>query len=180
MVNIERHEFWLTDYLIRGRDNIFSPVYRVVLGELINAEDRKTFRPHEKSHDRGTKSGSIGFMDLTTIEELVPKECARLYPNPYENPDFEHRYLDEDHECARALTILTIGIEPEYRGRNYASYARLLKQRAEELALEWGLDTIVVDRIENPKIEKAIVRLGYTLYNYDARRAVKRLKTQSQ
>ncbi|MBI2656860.1 GNAT family N-acetyltransferase [Candidatus Woesearchaeota archaeon] len=158
---IPGHEFWLKDYPTRGKN---QSVYRVALGELIEATERKTFPPGWKSPDHGNKSGSIGFMDLTIREQFVPKEGA----SPYRN----HEYLMRDCERVRTLTILTIGIEQKYWGKGYA---RLLKQRAEEITREWGLDTIVADMIENPIMRDFNVRRGYQLYD-GTLRAVKRLK----
>jgi hypothetical protein len=84
------HEFWLPDYPIscRSRD-----VYRVILGDVIRATDRKTFKPGWKGPDIHTDSGSIGFMDLTAREQLVPKENALPYPNPNNSPFLENNIL---------------------------------------------------------------------------------------
>jgi len=156
---MEKHEFWLINYPTFGENR---EVYRIALGRLIKAEDRETFKPGCKSPDLENKSGSIGFMDLRVMEKYILKEVAN--DRDYEN-----------YETKKVLIILAIGIEPSHRGRGYA---RELEKRAEEIALEWGLDTIVADSIENPIMESFMVRLGYQLYD-NGFRAVKRLKPKS-
>lgn len=139
----------------------------LALGELIDATQRETFPPNpdaEYEPDMWNKSGSIGFMDIRRKIQSVPKEGAKPHPNE------EHQY--DDHEEIEALTINKIGIEPEYQGKGHA---RFLKQRVEEIALEWGLDTIVSDMIINPLMRDYNARLGYILYD-GGRMAVKRLK----
>lgn len=145
--------------------------YRVALGELMDAKDRETYRPRDgsKSPDFWNKSGSVGFMDITVRNEFVPKVDAEPFPNPDQNPYFDHIYTD--CETTRALVILTVGIEPQYRGNGYA---RLLKQRAEEIAFEWGLQAIVACMIENPIMKALNTKMGYTLYERGSY-AVKRL-----
>ena len=162
-----RQEFWLK----AGREEYgwdpakTLPIYRVALGELIDATQRETFPPPKGSHvpDFWNKSGSIGFMDLTVKDELVPKDDA----TPYKDQE----YLNADCENVRALVISKIGIETGYQRRGYA---RLLKQRAEEIATEWGLEVIVSEQIDNPIMREFNIRLGYTLF--DRVKAVKRIK----
>lgn len=169
-MQIQKHEFWLKKFPdkfgvapIENRTNI----YRVALGELMDASQREVYRPNKNSEglaalDFWNKSGSIGFMDLTIRDEFVPKECAIPYK--------DQEYLDADCENVRALIISRIGIEPQYQRMGHA---RLLKQRAEEIAAEWGLDAIVSEQIDNPIMREFNKRLGYTLY--DAVKAVKRI-----
>ncbi|MBI3027068.1 hypothetical protein HYY70_03055 [Candidatus Woesearchaeota archaeon] len=88
------HEFWLK----AGREGYgwnpkkTLPIYRVALGELIDATKRSMFLPPPNSHDPDfwNKSGSIGFMDLTVKTREVPKEGAQPIPNPDQNPYWEH------------------------------------------------------------------------------------------
>src|SRR3989344_3617683 len=140
---LERHEFWIKKYPDEYQDPETTGFYRVALGELIDASQRQTYGPPEGSHspDFWNKSGSIGFMDVTVRKEFVPKVDAKPYSED------RHDYLMRDCEEKEVLVIATVGIEPEHRGKGFA---RLLKQRAEEIASEWGLDTIVADMIENP------------------------------
>lgn len=160
-MEVEVHEFWMKGYPRRWDDNV---VYRVALGELIDAPERKTYKPQEDSNsgEWGNKTGSIGFMDVMVKEELVPKEGM---------DDF-----DCDYENVRALTILTVGIEPEHMQKGYA---RFLKKRAEEIAKEWNLYIVVSDMIENPIMRDFDARLGYQLYN-DGFCAIKRLNVSGQ
>lgn len=172
---MEFHEFWLK----AGREEHgwnpkeTLPIYRVALGELIDATQRKTYPPVEGSKDPNfwNKSGSIGFMDLRVKTQLVPRDGARPYPNPSQNPFLEHEFLMEDYEERETLTIEVMGVEPENRGQ---SYARFLKKRAEEIALEWGLDIIVAEMIDNRKIRNIARRYGFQLYDGGSN-AVKRL-----
>lgn len=157
------HEFWLQDFPRQG-DN--HEVYRVALGGLMPATERVTFKPGEKSPDLHNQSGSIGFMDVAVRNQYVPKEGAKPVPN------FGDQYTD--NEVIRALTILDIAIEPPFRERGYA---RLLQQRAEELALEWELNTVVSEMLLNPIMRGLTYRLGYMLYD-GGMKAVKRLKTR--
>lgn len=163
-------EFWY--YPFQGKSN---EVYRVALGELIDATDRETFRPDAMmGRDRHTKSGSIGFMDVVVRDQFVPREGARPMPNPHRSPYLRFQYASQDCEIVRALTIFDIGIEPQYRRQGYAT---LLKKRAEELAVEWGLEVVVSETINNPIIRGLNRKLGYTLYDRGMK-AVKRLKSK--
>src|SRR3989344_3549146 len=171
----QMHEFWLKKYP-DSPDNDpteTTGIYRIALGELIHAKDRLTYPPREgsPSEDHWNQSGSIGFLDIAVREESVPKESATPYPNPSRISSLEHQYTD--FERRRALVSLVVGIEPPFRRRGYAT---LLKQRGEEIAQEWGMDTIVISMIENPITRALNTKLGYTLYE-GGRYAVKRLKT---
>lgn len=163
----QRHEFWLPDLILGDRDKI----YRIALGKLINASERETFKPGGKDFNFSTKSGSIGFIDVVIRQERIPKEDALPYPNPNGIRSLEHVYSASDYETKKTIVILTIGIEPHHRKKGFA---RLLKQRVEEIALTWGLDTIVADQIENPVMKELNIKLGYTLFD-NGRKAVKRL-----
>ena len=170
-MSVPIHEFWLKNFSDKFQipyDKNKSNIYRVALGDLIDATERKVYPPNRDSEgtsalDLWNKSGSIGFMDLTIRKEFVPKEGTK----PYKRQE----YLDADCENVNALIISKIGIEPEYTRKGYA---RLLKQRAEEIAREWGLVAIVSDQIDNPVMRDFNARLGYTLY--DPLKAVKRIK----
>ncbi|MBI3027069.1 GNAT family N-acetyltransferase [Candidatus Woesearchaeota archaeon] len=81
------------------------------------------------------------------------------------------KYRWRDLEERQTLTVERIGIEPAYRRQGHA---RFLKKKAEEIALEFGLDTVVAEMIENPIMKELNVKLGYTLYDR-GHRAVKRL-----
>lgn len=70
-----------------------------------------------------------------------------------------------------ALTIRAIGIEP---GHEQKGYARMLKERAEEIAMEWGMDVIVSDNIFNPIMRGMNERMGYQMFAQGSM-AVKRL-----
>lgn len=106
----EFHEFWLKMYPDSpdGDPNERLDCYRVALGELIEARNRQTYRPPDGSHspDFWNKSGSVGFTDITVRDELIPKEGAIPYPNPYQSFSSDHVYLPEQCETARALVIL--------------------------------------------------------------------------
>lgn len=102
-------------------------------------------------------------MDVTVRDEYVPKEGAVPFPN------LDHMYVD--CESIKALVVLTVGIEPEYRGKGFA---RMLKQRAEDLAVEWGLTAVVASMIENPIMRELNTKMGYALYERGTY-AVKRL-----
>lgn len=176
---MQRHEFWLKDHEWSGKYGQPAPgedriIYRLALRELIDASERTVFKPPWGSHsqDFWNKSGSVGFMDLSVRDVLVPKEGAVPYPNPNSSPYLEDDYSYEACEIRRVLMILVTGIEPEYRRRGYAGQLRL---RAEEIAREWGLDTLVADHIENPDSRKAMVRLGYQLFDHGLS-GVKRLR----
>lgn len=170
------HEFWLKKYpdSLDGNPSEQLNIYRVALGELVEARGRQTFCPPEGSHspDFCNKSGSLGFMDITVRDETVPKEGATPYPNPNQNPYLEYEYPWDECEIRKALVVLTVGIEPDHR-RN--GFARLLKQKAEEIAYAWGLDTIVANMIESPIMRELNTKLGYILYDRGMS-AVKRLQ----
>lgn len=169
----QRHEFWLRKYSERyeGIDETL-PVYRVALGELIDASQRKTFDPSggldslsvPPNADLWNKSGAVGFMDIKVERQIVPKEGAVPYPG------VEHEYLMQDCEEKETLVITRVGIEPEYQKKGYA---RLLAQRAAEIASEWRLDTIVADMIENPVVKDWATRLGGVLYDGGSRAVIR-------
>jgi len=171
------HEFWLKKFpdSANGDPNERLDIYRVALGKLIEARERQTYQPKDGSHspDFWNKSGSFGFMDITVRDESVPKEGALTYPNPDQNPYLEYQYPWDECEIRKALVILTIGIEPDHR-RN--GFARLLKQKAEEIASAWDIDTIVANMIENPIMRELNTKLGYIPYDRGMN-AVKRLQT---
>ena len=172
---MEINEFWLKrhseEYSWPPEENK-TGTYRVALGELIDATQRKTYPPRPSyaeapNPDCWNKSGSIGFMDLSVKSHLVPIEYAR--------PLLSSAYATDDYEEKEALTIDIIGIEPEHQGKGHA---RFLKRRAEEIALEWNLDTIVSILIENSIMRDYNVRLGYALYD-GGKKAVKRLNVKN-
>lgn len=165
---VESHEFWLPD-LDDPRKS--SGVYRVTLGELIDATQRKTFTPHEGNPECRNKSGSIGFMNVKIEDELVPKVGAKPFPNPSRRSYLAGLYDGEDYEFIRALVINDIAIEPPYRKQGYATH---LKKRAEELAREWGLTAVVSPYLQSPRMRRISKKLGYTLYDRE-NKAVKRL-----
>ena len=127
-----------------------NPVYRVALGKLIPANQRKT----ERVSFDNSQTGSVGFMDVARLNRAIP---ART---------------EEDYETKEVLAILVMGIEPEFRGR--IGYLRYFFERAETLAREWGLDTVVADSIKNPKLRRVIERFGYETY-FKGELGVKRL-----
>src|SRR3989344_8648151 len=160
---MEVHEFWLKKY---SEDFGFPPeenrseIYRIALGNLIDSTQRKTFPPKPSyseapNPDRWNKSGSIGFMDLKVIPSIIPKENAKSLLGC----DFKER----DYEWKNVLIIDLAGIEP---GHNSVSYLRFLKNRAEEIALEWGLESVVFVIAKNLKLRTLMMdhgtRLGYT------------------
>ena len=117
------------------------PVYRIALGELISANKRKTITDWSNPN---SQTGSVGFMDVVRQSRAIPAENEVSY------------------EIKDVLAILVMGIEPEFRGRS--RYLRYFFERAESLAREWGLDTIVADCIGNQKLRKVIGRFGYETY----------------
>jgi GNAT superfamily N-acetyltransferase len=166
---MKRTEFWL-----EGPPRL-KGAYRVALGELMDAAGREAFNPRKvrtTSYELGGKSGSAGYMDVRKSMEHVPKEGADEY-NLFNYEDVE------------ALLILEVGIEPAYQRKGYGT---LLVKRAEEIAQEWGLVTVVIDNIimdEAPygRAEGSSVMghiaagLGYRLFE-DGTMAVKRLKSE--
>ena len=163
-----RREFWLQKYRRGYGFNEDLPIYRVALGNLIDATARETFPvgypmslPPQLAHELWSKSGSIGFMDVTNKEVSIPKEDAI----PQSSPVYEDIYDPHNCERRRALVIQKIGIELEYQERGYA---RLLVQRAADLARGWGIDTIVFEQIQNKKVRRWVTRLGGTLYRIDS------------
>src|SRR3989344_6554604 len=166
---MEVHEFWLNKYSkVCFKSDETLPIYGVALGSLINATDRKTYPPipYSSSPDFWNKSGSIGFMDLKVYDVIVPIDGAR----PLRGVKFE--FLPTDYEEKKALVIEMIGIEPDHMRKGYT---RFLKWMAEEIAVEWGLDTVGSILIRNSLMKDFNVRLGYQLFNRGSR-AVKRLK----
>ncbi len=158
---MELHEFFLENYKVRGvtEDN---QIHRTVLGKLINAEERTVFGGRN-TPDAGTKTGSIGFIDLLKREVWVPKD----YPKE------EIRFLD--FEKRLAVNILTIGIEPKYRKNPL--YAMTLINKAEETARKWGFGEIVAHTISGEKFYKLLDGLkvaGYFIYANNM--GIKRLK----
>ena len=172
MLNEQMHEFWLEDYPVPGRYHEF---YRLALGELIDATERQTFKPGWKHPDLHTKSGSIGFMDLAVREQSIPKERAIPYPNPNNSPYLEHVFASSEYERRKALTILVVGIEPAHRGVGRVKpLLSTFYQRVEELAVDWELDTIVIEMIQSHGVRKTLPKVGFTLYDR-GNNAVKRL-----
>lgn len=162
MLEIPVHEFYLKD----------SKVYRVALGDLIPAAERTTFRPRDEwNPERRNQTGSIGFMDVIIDDQQVPKIGTKPFPNPTRKRHSSGIYAGEDYETIRALIINDIAIEHDYRKQGYAT---LLKQRAEELAREWGLEAVVSPFLWSPRMRRISRKLGYTLYEGE-RKAVKRL-----
>ena len=166
--NIPIHRFWLRNYPIRGQNRTY---YRIALGELIPAEQRKTFPVGWKDPNYGNNSGSIGFLDVTVREEGIPKKGALPLSARGENL-LEHRYSFNDYERVKVMVLSAIGIEPLYQGnlRNLI----IFEQQAEKLAAKLGLEILVADLIENISLRRILVRQGFTLYDAGVR-AVKRL-----
>jgi ribosomal protein S18 acetylase RimI-like enzyme len=166
------HEFWLKRY----RDSDPSEhidMYRVALGDLIDATERKTYKPprDSKSEDFWNKSGSIGYMDVSVKDVSIPKEGTEPIPNPDNLYILSYQYTEFDR--VKALVIHVIGIEPEYRRRGHA---RFLIHRAENIALEQEVNAITLDSIDNPIMGEFSTKVGYTLFDC-GRSAVKRLKS---
>lgn len=142
-----------------------NKVYRIALGKLIDAEERGVFKAGWKAPDLGTKTGSIGFIDLLKRKEWVPKQ----YPK-------DKLYLT-DFEPRDVLTILTIGIEPLYRGKGFAT--KLIK-RAEEIAKKNRLNEIIAHTIMGDTDENArtimhiLDKLEY--FSYNDNMAIKKIK----
>lgn len=173
----KKHEFWLKMYP-DSPDN-YRPEstgrFRIALGELIEARDRKTFPPMPdgpSNPDLWNKSGQIGFLGLTIANKSVPKADALPVANPSGTPILQ--YLYTDHEKRRVVEVLDVGIEPEYRRKGYGT---LLMQRVEEIALEHGIDTIVTSEIQSGPMRDLNIKLGYTLFD-GGRFAVKRLNVE--
>ncbi len=165
------HEFWLKKYPDSDPSEHIG-IYRVALGSLIDATQRRTYKPprDSKNPNLWNKSGSIGFMDLSIKDTSVPKEGAEPIPNPENLYFLSYQYAE--FEKVRALVVHVIGIEPEHRRRGHA---RFLLDRAEEIAAEQELNVIALGNIENPIMGDFSASLGYTLFNC-GREAVKRLK----
>lgn len=162
-------EFFLQNFPRQG-DN--HTVYRVCLGDIIPATERVTFTPGEKSPDLRNNTGSIGYMDVVIKEQSVPKIDAKPMPNPRRSRYLVYEYAASEFEIVQALTIYDIAIEPPFRRKDYS---RLLQEKAEELALEWGLNIVVSEQILNPIMRRLSYRMGYTLYG-NGKQGVKRLK----
>ncbi len=152
---MEKHEFYLKHYPTLDET---ERVYRIALGKLINSEERKTFEPGWKSPEFGNKTGSIGYLDVEFGDKFIPVDCSK--GTDYSN--MEHRDV---------LTILVVGIEPEYQKQGYGTQ---LINRAEEIASERRLDTLIVSWLEDEISRKLFTRLGYQLYE-DGFYATKRL-----
>ena len=151
---VARHEFW---YPSASGDH---SVYRVALGDLIPSFQRKTF-PLPKDHNSAefnNQSGSIGFMDLRVREEFIPKKGARV--GDYRN-----------YEQREVLVLSEIGIEPRYRD---GIHALMMYERAEEVAREWGLDTIVLDTVENKALRRWLN--NHLDFQFDDLMGIKRLE----
>ena len=123
-------------YSVRG-----FQTYRIALGKLIPTNTRKTITDWSNPN---SQTGSVGFMDVVRQSRAIPAENEVSY------------------EIKDVLAILVMGIEPEFRGRS--RYLRYFFERAESLAREWRLDTIVADCIGNQKLRKVIGRFGYETY----------------
>jgi len=158
---LEVHEFYLKSEYGMEENKRITRIYRVALGQLIEARERETFNTtkNPRHYDNWNQSGSIGYMDVEVSEQKIPKEGhEKDYPL--------------DCEKRLSLEIRDIAIEPQYRRKGYAKF---LKQKAEELALKWGLDVIVSPWVTNPIIKELNVKLGYKMYDKE-RKFVKRLK----
>ncbi len=130
-----------------------SPVYRIALGELMPSYKRKAII---EIVNPNSQTGSIGFMDVIRQDRYLPN-------------------MEEiDAGIRNVLTILGIGIEPEFQGR--LGYVRCLANRVESLAEEWKLNIILADSIRNPKLPNVMKRLGYEFFPRYSETAIKRLK----
>ena len=144
-LDVEKTEFE-AGYSVHG-----LPVYGIALGELIPTNTRKTITDWSNPD---SQTGSVGFMDVVRQNRAIPAENGIGY------------------EIKDVLAILVVGIEPEFRGR--FGYIRYFAERAETLARELGLDTVIADCIGNIKLRKVIGRFGYETY-YEGELGVRRL-----
>lgn len=158
----EMHEFWLA---IPLHDH--EKVYRVALGKLMDAAKRKSFNPPQNSLEARTKTGSIGYMDLQVRERYVP--LPQREHRPFSSPVYS---LDRQRISVSSVVILYLAIEPKYRRKGYA---RLLVQRAEELALQWGAEAIMGWGIVHEAMAHIHRKMGYDV-NEEGTLAVKVLR----
>jgi GNAT superfamily N-acetyltransferase len=148
---MEIHEFWL------GGLEAHKRIYRVALGELMDEKERAELKGRPYRQWGTNKTGSVGFMDLSTRHHLVPRHMA-------EDRDILN------YEDVEALTIEDMGIEP---GHEWKGYERLLHEMAEEIAARRDLDTIVYEGIYDPGMKDLCTRMGYMLFDDD--KAIRRL-----
>src|SRR3989338_8486354 len=126
-------------------------IYRICLGDVIRSSESK-INELGVSQNPEEPTGSIGFLDGVLRRQNVPILRKGI------------RYMDPRDVFA----ILSIGIEPKYRGKKNAD---ILLKRAEELATEFDREAIVTDSILL-RAKQLYERNGYYLYN-DERSAVK-------
>jgi ribosomal protein S18 acetylase RimI-like enzyme len=159
------HEFFIepTPYSFRKDD--FPPLYRVVLGDLIESGERQTLQPASGSMGYYTKTGTIGFMDVRKNRKCIPIAASEDYSNEL---------------TQQVLCVEQVGIEPQFRRQGHASF---LVRRAEELAREWGLDIVYMSMLSgDPKngimpdlIRDLLRRAGYTVIGFNQANAYKKL-----
>ncbi len=133
----EFHEFYLNGHpLVAG-----FQIYRICLGELIEANDRKVYNPQLSMPgypDGLNKSGSVGYVDVVIM-----------------NASYEGQEV-------QALILGAGGIEPEHRGKGHN---KLLHERIEELAREWDIEYIVQQLVLNSEVQKWNKQHGYITYD---------------
>ena len=143
------HEF----YLPSNSDK--KQRYRVALGPLIDACQRKVFPPNELSPYKKTKTGAVGLMDRIKDVHSIPKKLTDV--------DDWCKYEDKE-----VLIVLDIGIEPEYRLNS--TYLYTLLHRAEQIAHEWNLEVIVGELILNERFREFLCQnQGYSSFDDDTR-----------
>ena len=135
-----------THSLLTSYYSCLRPVYRLTLGNLMPAVQRKTF-PLDLLvfPDCGADlSGEIGFMDITFGREKFGRRPQGPQTTP---PSFEP-----------PLTILVIGIEPEHQGRGYG---KLFLELAEQIARTKQICRILGADVLNDSMRASMLRRGY-------------------
>jgi hypothetical protein len=113
-------------------------IYRVTIGDLIPDNNRKSLNQFGYPDEM---SGSIAFMDLLNNKRNI------YLP-----------FRDEEINV-NAITVLYMGIEPEYQGK--LKYLIFLRDKIYSLSNEWNIEAIVADKIKNEKFRKILYREGF-------------------
>jgi ribosomal protein S18 acetylase RimI-like enzyme len=128
-------------------------VARIILGAVIDANLRKTFPLNTTIHDVGEdeRSGSVGFIDTTVSQLLVPGVV-------------DDRGCPYDWSSERTLSILRVGVEPNYQRQGFG---RALVQLAERRALEQNVEAVLARQIISTPSKIMFENLGYRTYRDD-------------